>query len=351
MAILSTPLHYLSSVPLVTRVFTGATVVTSSYYLWNRWTTGQFFLPWLTLVPGSSLFFPWTFLTSGLVELSIIELAVSLIMIPASLRYFERLWGTVETIKFLVVCIIGPNLIAFAFNWIEFIATRNADMFLYGMQYYGQMTLFISFLVAFTQVIPEHQVQVFGFIKARVKRLPMAYLTFSTVMTLLGFQSPYILIQFGWFVSWIYLRFYKRNVSDTVGGMDTYGDRSETFSLISWFPPFVHTPLSMLGNTVHRLASRFHLIPSSVPSDLEAGYSQVPGGARAEAERRRALALKALDQRLANSSTSSPPSATNPPRGSQSIAASSSQPDGPSKQVAPQEADVADSVDSKDQAR
>jgi len=37
------------------------------------------------------------------------------------------------------------------------------------MEYHGQTALFISLLVAFTQVIPEHQVQILGFIKARVK--------------------------------------------------------------------------------------------------------------------------------------------------------------------------------------
>lgn len=37
------------------------------------------------------------------------------------------------------------------------------------MEYHGQMALLISLLVAFTQVIPEHQVQILGFIKARVK--------------------------------------------------------------------------------------------------------------------------------------------------------------------------------------
>lgn len=51
-------------------------------------------------------------------------------VIPASLRYFERLWGTVETLKFIVVCVTVPNIIAFAFNWIEFVATKNADLFL-----------------------------------------------------------------------------------------------------------------------------------------------------------------------------------------------------------------------------
>lgn len=37
------------------------------------------------------------------------------------------------------------------------------------MQYHGQMALFISVLVAFTQLIPEHQVQTLGFFRVRVK--------------------------------------------------------------------------------------------------------------------------------------------------------------------------------------
>ena len=45
-------------------------------------------------------------------------------------------------------------------------------------------------------------------------------------------------------------------------------------------------PVSVLADTLHSLATRFHLIPTA-GYDLEAGYTQVPGGARAEAERRR----------------------------------------------------------------
>lgn len=97
------------------------------------------------------------------------------------------------------------------------------------------MALQTGFLVAFTQIIPEHQVQLFGGLaKLRVKQLPMLYVTFSNVMVLLGYQSPFILIQFGWLVSWFYLRFIKQNE-----GMDFRGDRSETFAFSSWFPPFV----------------------------------------------------------------------------------------------------------------
>jgi hypothetical protein len=37
------------------------------------------------------------------------------------------------------------------------------------MRYHGQMGLQIALLVAFTQLIPEHQVQILGVIKTRVK--------------------------------------------------------------------------------------------------------------------------------------------------------------------------------------
>ena len=37
------------------------------------------------------------------------------------------------------------------------------------MEYHGLMALQAACLVAFTQQIPEHQVQLFGFIKLRVK--------------------------------------------------------------------------------------------------------------------------------------------------------------------------------------
>ncbi|KAG6380875.1 hypothetical protein JVT61DRAFT_5266 [Boletus reticuloceps] len=109
MAILSTPLQYLTSTPPVTRAFVAATIATTSLYLWIRWSTGNVDIPWLTLVPGTSLFYPWTFATSALVEVTVIELFVTLAVVPASLRYFERLWGTVETLKFIVVCVTGAK--------------------------------------------------------------------------------------------------------------------------------------------------------------------------------------------------------------------------------------------------
>ncbi|KAF8665485.1 hypothetical protein AX16_000501 [Volvariella volvacea WC 439] len=325
MAILSSPLSLIQSIPPVTRSFTAATVVSSLLYIWLRW-NGSGPLPYVTMIPGLSIFYPWTILTSALVETDILQLVATLIFIPASLKYFERLWGSVETLKFIIVAIGISNVIALAFNWIEYFATGNDTLFLYGMEYHGQMALQIAVLVAFTQLIPEHQVQVFGVFKARVKALPMAYLTLSTVLCILGFQCPWIIIQFGWFVGWVYLRFYKKNTADTAGGIDSYGDRSETFSLVSWFPPFLHAPLSKLGNFVYHYANRFHLIPRG--HDIESGgYAPLP--TRAEAERRRALALKALDQRLASGAQSPTPGSSQTSRPANAVASSSASPSPP----------------------
>ncbi|KAH9898217.1 DUF1751-domain-containing protein [Cubamyces lactineus] len=307
MAILSSaPLQFVASIPPATRAITAATVVLSFLYYFLRFTGSNTpALSWLILIPGSSIFYPWTLLTSAFVESTIIELIFSLVVIPPSLRYLERLWGAIETLKFVAVTITVSNIIAVGLCWLEYMVFKNPD-FLYEQAYHGQMALQIGVLVAFTQIIPEHQVQLFGVLKARVKTLPMAYVTFSTVMCLIGFQCPFIVIQFGWLVSYIWLRFYKKNSGEVLSGGPAYGDRSETFAFVNWFPPFIHTPITLLANTAHTLATKFHLIPTG-SIDVEAGYSQLPGGARAEAERRRAMALKALDQRVASGASSPAP--------------------------------------------
>lgn len=112
---------------------------------------------------------------------------VALFFLPASLRYLERLWGAIETIKFIAVTLAASNAISVAFNWIVW-AVTGSERFLwvialsfgilevadrgllrYGMDYHGTMALQTGILVAFTQLIPEHQVQFFGAFNVRVK--------------------------------------------------------------------------------------------------------------------------------------------------------------------------------------
>lgn len=74
MTILSSPVQYVASTPPVTRAFAAATVVLSLVYYWVSWSSSDpYVAPYLILVPGTSIFYPWSFLTAGLVETSLIE--------------------------------------------------------------------------------------------------------------------------------------------------------------------------------------------------------------------------------------------------------------------------------------
>jgi hypothetical protein len=70
--------------------------------------------------------------------------------------------------------------------------------------------------------------------------LPGIYLLISNVLVIVFGPSPYILVQFGFFVAWVYLRFFKLSENG-----EFRGDRSETFAFQYWFPPPIrYVPLS-----------------------------------------------------------------------------------------------------------
>ncbi|KAL7424326.1 hypothetical protein Q5752_000008 [Cryptotrichosporon argae] len=266
-------------------------------------------VPWLTMRAAESWKYPWTLLTAGFVELNVVEVIFSLLTLPLAARYLERAWGPRELLRFSAIVIVGSNVIAFGFSWLSYIMLGQEDA-IYGLPYHGLSGLQSGFLVAFTQLIPEHQVQLFGAIKMRVKTLPGVYLLISNVLVIALGPSPYILVQFGFFVAWVYLRFFKLSEDGAYRG-----DRSETFAFQYWFPPVIRPYIAIAANHVFRLAVRFKLVTSW--DEPVGGYSLPgPGSARAEAERRRALALKALDARLASSSpapTTPAPASTSAP--------------------------------------
>lgn len=264
--------------------------------------------PWLVIVPGSSFWYPWTLLTAAFCETSFFEFIISIISLPLAGRYLERIWGPVEMIRFSFIVIIVSNVVAWFIAIALYVITRGEKM-MYGVQYHGLEALQTGFLVALAQLIPEHQVQFKFGLKVRVRDLPMAYVTFSNIICVLGYPSPFILIQFGWLFSWAYLRFFKMNDNGI------RGDRSETFSLVSWFPPFMHKPVTFVSNTLYGVFLKLGVVQPwqySAMGDVELGVGsglpsmsvgispQTPGAGstRAEAERRRAMALKALDQRV-----------------------------------------------------
>lgn len=132
------------------------------------------------------------------------------------------------------------------------------------------------------------------------------------LITLLAFTpllsaTSFLLAVLGFLVSWTYLRFYKTVFPelDTSQPAGLRGDASETFAFAEFFPDVARGPVTVISNTVYGILVALKIctpFPASDGStsrgDSFAHRGGAPGSTRAETERRRALALKALDQRL-----------------------------------------------------
>lgn len=157
----------------------------------------------------------------------------------------------------------------------------------------------------------------------RVKHFPAIFLLANTISgLLLGTETAMFLAWFGFFTAWIYLRFYRVSPSissaATGDGSVIRGDASDTFSFAHFFPEPLQTPVASIADQVYNTLVSVKLCTPFSAEDIDAGNEQASaraegglpsimnpnsrggkgGTTRAEAERRRALALKALDQRL-----------------------------------------------------
>ncbi|KAF9207674.1 hypothetical protein BGZ49_010783 [Haplosporangium sp. Z 27] len=231
-------------------------------------------------------------------------------------KYLERAWGSRELFKFLAVTSVGSMLGIYFTCLFEYIVRGNEDIlyvpvsketrsiFNYNTQAYGLTAVLSGFLVGFKQLVPEHLVTLWGILSVRVKTLPMLFAVFMIVDSLITRSQIHLMMAiYGLFISWVYSRFIK-----TQDGIR--GDRSETFSFASFFPEAAQPLVKPLSNIVFGILVRLNICsPLGFGANLQQGLESSqssstilplsqPASLRAEAERRRALALKALDMRL-----------------------------------------------------
>ncbi|KAH7040144.1 eukaryotic integral membrane protein-domain-containing protein [Microdochium trichocladiopsis] len=321
------------NIPPVTRILLGALLLQSVFNAAIRYrqrtSSASVVVPWLTLVPAHSLIYPWTFVTTTLVESNILTLAAAALTLFHGGRYLERAWSSREFAKFLVVVSLIPNFLCFLVTLLFSTITGNVSWRFSVIA--GTIPLQVAFLVAFSQLVPAHTVTLFrGVLSMRVPRFPLVYLGVLFVLSLTPLYSSinFVSAVFGFLTSWTYLRFYKTVFPDLDSSQPSSlrGDASETFAFVEFFPgpakPFVGAIADQVFNVLVALRICTPFSAAEVSAASQGGNSFMPrnppGGVRAEAERRRALALKALDQRLhaataaggSNRSHSQPPSQT-----------------------------------------
>jgi hypothetical protein len=307
-------------------------------------------VPYLTIVPGQSIIYPWVFALATVVEQNVLGLIITGLTVFYGGRYLERAWGSHEFTKFILFAAMIPNILSFLLYVFAYLITGSgAALYVHkSWNSFLVLTLFshttisggiaiqAGFLVSFKQLVPEHTVAIAkGLVRMRVKHFPAIFLAANTVSgIILGTETAMFLAYFGFMTAWVYLRFYRVSPSlssaATGDGSVIRGDASDTFAFAHFFPDPIQAPIGALAEGVYNTLVTLGVCTPFSAQDIDAGNEQASaraegglpsimnpnskggrgGATRAEAERRRALALKALDQRLHAAANRGPVAAT-----------------------------------------
>ncbi|KAI2484369.1 Cytochrome C oxidase protein [Pyrenophora tritici-repentis] len=292
-------------------------------------------VPWLTIVPRHSVpWYPWVFALATVVEQNLLGLITTGLTVFYGGRYLERAWGSHEFTKFMLFVAMIPNILTYILYLAGYLIMSKGSMMQTTIS--GGIAIQAGFLVSFKQLVPEHTVAIAkGLIRMRVKHFPAIFLLTNTISGIvLGTETAMFLAYFGFMTAWIYLRFYRisPSLSSSSTGDASYirGDASDTFSFAHFFPEPIQTPVGALADGIYNAMISLNICTPFSERDIDAGNEQATaraegglpsimnpnsrggrgGATRAEAERRRALALEALNARLnAAASRSAPASA------------------------------------------
>lgn len=335
------------------------------------------YVPYLTIVPGLSTLYPWVIFTTSFVEGNLLSFLFSGSVLLYSGRYCEHIWGMGELARFVALNTVVPNIVSVLVYLAVFGAHQGTDLATGDsiplQTISGSVALISGFFVAFKQMVPEHTVILFRIIKIHISQLPAIFLCIYTFFGIFFHSEVYTIQAWtGFFVSWIYLRFFRvsfvdpllpfssnsskitsgtSSPSSTGGGSQSAnkfsqgsagaqmgipvkGDLSDSFAFAQFFPEPLATAVSFISEKVYdglvilricapfdqteveaanvRASNRvmggsyvmsnnnYQFMRSSGGSQSGGSFANrhsfmAPRSTRAEAERRRALALRAFD--------------------------------------------------------
>ncbi|XP_017266653.1 transmembrane protein 115 [Kryptolebias marmoratus] len=240
-------------------------------------------------------FWVWTLVTHGLVERHVWGVAANVGTVMACGRLLEPLWGALELLIFFAVVNVSAGLLAGLSYLLTYIATFDLH-FLFAVRIYGAAGFLGGVLVALKQTMGD--TTVLRVPQVRLKAAPALVLFFLALLRLSGLLdscAPLAAYSYGSLSGWVYLRFYQRHSRGR-------GDMSDHFAFASFFPEAVQPVVGLLAGLIHsalvkikvcrKMVKRYDVgAPSSITISL-------PGTDPQDAERRRQLALKALNERL-----------------------------------------------------
>ncbi|KAM8830261.1 transmembrane protein 115 [Synchiropus picturatus] len=240
-------------------------------------------------------FWVWTLVTHGLVEQHLWGVVANVGIVMTCGRLLEPLWGALELLIFFAVVNVSAGLLVGLSYFLTYVATFDLD-YLFDVHVHGVAGFLGGVLVALKQTMGD--TAVLRVPQIRLKAAPALVLLLLALLRLsrlLSHSGPLAAYSYGALSGWIYLRFYQRHSRGR-------GDMSDHFAFASFFPEAVQPVVGLLAGLVHaalvkvkvcrKMVKRYDVgAPSSITISL-------PGTDPQDAERRRQLALKALNERL-----------------------------------------------------
>eukprot|EP01028_Stygiella_incarcerata_P013571 TRINITY_DN82797_c0_g1_i1.p1 TRINITY_DN82797_c0_g1~~TRINITY_DN82797_c0_g1_i1.p1 ORF type:complete len:374 (-),score=93.96 TRINITY_DN82797_c0_g1_i1:59-1180(-) len=288
------------------------------------------FLPFFGLIPANTSlvhFYFWNVFTCNFVEQSLFSAIFSAIAMLFCGK-FEPIWGSKEQLRFISIVAVWNGVLSFFFLVLMYLMFGWEEA-LFGL-FCGFDAVIVGFLVAFKQVMPPQKMQLFFSFELESRYLPMVMLGLVLLIGLLfgQFHSvPFVL--FGWIVSWTYLRFFQPHINGEIGDLDP------SFCFADFFPAGMREFVDHVASGILRMFNACGLFVRDFPegdwiggdlerSSMPKGRGRVIGTANggaplegkekaassipresagashrdSEAERRRQLALKAVNERM-----------------------------------------------------
>jgi membrane associated rhomboid family serine protease len=293
------------------------------------------FVDLFALVPLNTLgvhFYFWNILTSALFEASLLQGVISILGAIVLASKLELKFGTQEFLTFTAFTNISANIAIFCVSYIC-VVTELAPWMM--SQYYaGLVAAVVGWTVGYKQAFPAATV---GFLPARF--IPLTVVVLGVALDFMARSNPESkslttsgshpapgtrcpAVVFGAIFSWIYLRYYQRQKETGKDGSPVYGDCSDGFAFRTFFPAPIEQLVAALGGTTYTIMralgccadwDRRHKehLQSIQPPDPDAHVfsdaKTAADPATVAAERRRKLALEALEARLKDVKHSAPP--------------------------------------------
>jgi len=249
---------------------------------------------YFALVPGNSIlahYYVWNGITSPFFETNLVKMIANAAAVIVIGRAIEPVWKWRKFIHVLAVSIICSATVI-VFGSLIFYRTTVDTSYLYH-QSYGSTSLALVLLLGLKQEEPNTTAPYLASYGIRYGHLLQASLAIVPLMGILGIMPDAVSCYVSVYASWIYLRYFCRNPDGTTG------DATDTFAFINFFPlqvrPFM-APVIKAASLCAGCCGCVHRNPRR--STTHSNGTTTCVNENAVAERRRARALKALDQKL-----------------------------------------------------